>query len=273
MAPTMSDVAEHFRASLFLLGLYGLLNGAQWLADHRRWRDAGALGWDLQGLRRGRLWRLRVTELLYRSSGLRWLALLLLLASAMLIAGPATLSPVPPLLLFLASTILLALRAEPDGADKIAQVSAAGLLLQAAGVATANEMLILAGLIWVGGQLTLAYFAAGASKLILAPWRNGEALQAVLRSAMWGNGWSARLIERHDVARWLSWGIILLEIAFPFALLLPLPFLGAILAIFFLFHMAIALVMGLNSYPWAFLATYPSVILLSGWLRHMLGLG
>ncbi len=269
----MSDFAEHFRASLFLLGLFGLINAGQWLADQRRWADDGALGWDLHGLRRGRLWRFPLTGVIFRSSGLRWLAVLLLLASALLIAGPILVSPLLPLLLFLVATMMLALRAEPDGADKIAQVSATGLLLQATGIALSNQTLILAGVIWVGGQLTLAYFAAGASKLVLTPWRNGEALQGALRSAMWGNDWSARLVERRDVARWLSWGIILLEIAFPLALLLPLPFLGAILAIFFLFHMAIALVMGLNSYPWAFVATYPSVILLSEWLRSALGLG
>jgi hypothetical protein len=246
-----------------------MLNAAQWLADRRYWADDMALGWDLQALRRGRLWQLPVTGLIYRSSGLAGLTLLLALASLMLIAGFA----IVPLTLFLIATTLLAQRAEADGADKLAQVVAAGLLLQAIGLASDNYTLKLAGALWVGGQLTLAYFAAGASKLLLAPWRNGEALQAALSSSMWGNGWSARLVENRGMALWLSWAIMLVEIAFPLTLLMPLPILCAALAVFFLFHMAIALVMGLNSYPWAFLAAYPSVILLSQWLRAALGLG
>ena len=261
------------RASCALLGLLGLLRGAQWLADLPRWAAGGALGWDLQGLRMGIKGRSTLLARLYAPTGLRILAILLMLDSALLLALP----PGPISIALLAAAVALILlfgqRGIPDGADKMATVGASGALLQALGLLSGNHTLVLAGGLWTGGQLTIAYFAAGASKLVLADWRSGVAPRAALSSYMWGSKLSAWGVSRPGAAFVLGWTVMLLETLFPLALLLPTPGLMVVLAGFFLFHAMIALVMGLNSYPWAFLAAYPATIWLGQWLRAALGLG
>lgn len=260
------------RASCVLLGLWGLLHAAQWLADLRHWRRGQALGWDLQGLRRGARGRSAVLARLYDADGLRVLALLLALVSLVLIALPIRPASTLAILLYLGLIQLLAQRGLADGADKIAVVAASGALLQALGLALSQPVLVLAGGLWAGGQLTIAYFAAGASKLLLRDWRSGAAPRAALTSYMWGSRWSAAATGIKGVAPVLGWTVMLCEVLFPLALLAPLPWLLAALTCFFVFHAAIALVMGLNTYPPAFLAAYPATIWLSQWLRAALDL-
>lgn len=71
----------------------------------------------------------------------------------------------------------------------------------------------------------------------------------------------------HSVPLVLAWGTILAEALFPLLLLAPPAVLGSVLAGFFVFHLAAAVFMGLNTYPWAFLAAYPATVAVSGMLR------
>ena len=271
----MSDPAAYLGVTGLLLGIWGLLNAAQWIADLTQWRGGSALGWDLQRLRRGRIVQSRLIAAIFAPTGLAIVAAVQLLVSAVLIALPLA-GAIPSAFLmgcFAAVTLTLALRAGPDGADKMALVVTSGALLQAIGIHCNEPRLTLAGVLWTGGQLTIAYFAAGASKLLLAPWRSGTALSAALSSYMWGHRWSAAVVRQHRLAWLLAWLIMLIEVAFPLALLAPTAWLVAVLAGFLLFHLAIAVTMGLNLYPGAFIAAYPSVLLLAQWLRGALGLG
>ncbi|MFM5949985.1 MAG: hypothetical protein ACKOPM_12300 [Novosphingobium sp.] len=269
----MIATATLLRATCVLLGLWGLLHAAQWLVDLPNWRAGSALGWDLQGLRKGIKGRSALFAALVGERGLRLLAALLALVGLLLVVLP--LGPLSPPLLAgaLALAVLLGQRTIPDGADKMAMVVASGALLQALGFALENAALVLAGALWTGGQLTIAYFAAGASKVILADWRSGAAPRAALDSYMWGNRLSAWGVNLPGGAIALAWTVMVFEMLFPLALLLPTGGLIAVLTCFFLFHAAIALVMGLNTYPLAFLAAYPSAIWLGQWLRGAIGLG
>lgn len=260
------------RTSCALLGLWGMLKAGQWFADLRRWGPGQALGWDLQSLRKGSRPGTALLGWLYSQTGLGLLSASLALTGMALVAAP--LGPYSGVLLAAGVGLiqLLARRSGSDGADKIATIAASGALLQALGLTLGNDVLVLAGGLWTGGQLTLAYFAAGASKLILADWRSGAAPRAALTSYMWGNRWSALAMRRAGVARALAWAVMLSEALFPLALLAPLPWLLAALAGMLLLHAGIAVVMGLNTYPLAFLAAYPAVIWLSQWLRTGLGI-
>lgn len=268
----MSD-ALALRATGLLLGIWGLLSAAQWLVQVRLWRDGSALGWDLQRLCRGRFYRSEVIAALYRPGGLALLAGVLASAAIALIALPPSGLTIAALGGFAAAALLLSWRGGSDGADKMILVVASGALLQTIGLWCGSPQLVLAGDLWTGGQLTIAYFASGASKLRLAPWRRGEALSAALSSYMWGHRWTVAAVRQRPAAVLLAWTIMLIEVAFPLALLLPTVWLCAVLAGFFLFHLAIAVTMGLNHYPWAFLAAYPSALLIGQWLRAVLGLG
>lgn len=264
----MIEAADLVRAGCALLGLWGLLNAAQWLIDAPNWADGSPLGWDLQRLRRGALVRSEPIAQLYGTTGLRVLAGALLLASLGLLLLPLSCITVALLATFALAELALSLRGGSDGAGKIALVTATGLILQVAGLLTGVPDLLLAGGLWTGGQLTIAYFAAGASKALLVPWRNGQAVRGALTSYTAGHRWAAVALRDDRVARTLGWAIILAEIAFPLALFAPLPVMLAALAAMVLLHLGIAIVMGLNTYPWAFLAAYPSALLLHQWIAR-----
>lgn len=257
-------------ATCVLLGLWGLLAGAQWLVDARAWHSGGALGWELLSLRRSRFWRSPVLARVFDLLPVSALALVLLAASIGLIASPQGVATLPLLALFITATLLLSIRTNADGAGKMALVSSYGAVLMATGATSGAEALTLAGAVWTGGHLTLAYATSGWSKLALAKWRDGSGLRGALSSYLWGHRHTANLLRSNAIAVPLAWILMLGEALFPLALLAPPEWLAVALGAMFLFHLATALWMGLNTYPWGFLTAYPAVFALSGWLRAVL---
>ncbi|MEP6017918.1 MAG: HTTM domain-containing protein [Paracoccaceae bacterium] len=109
-------------------------------------------------------------------------------------------------------------------------------------------------------QVVLSYFVSGWVKLQNPDWRNGTALRDVF-------GFSAypvtenlrRLSDAPRLTFTASWAVIALEVAFPLALSSSVVLLAA-LATTALFHLANAIVFGLNRFFWIWLAAYPSLI-------------
>jgi hypothetical protein len=259
----MIEAEAMLRLSCALLGLWGLVNSLHMAASWRQWREGEAGGWDLLSLRASRLYRAPILHAVYSGERLRlWVGLQVVL-SLVLLAVPLTDGHVALLATFWFVTMLLALRSGADGADKMALVVAAGAVLQALGLLVAAPKLVLAGALWTGGQLTLAYATSGWSKLFLKPWRDGSAMRGALSSYMWGHSRAAAVLQHRGVALALGWAVIVAEILFPLALFAPLPLLVGVLAGFFLFHWVIAWLMGINTYPWAFVAAFPSALLLA----------
>lgn len=259
----MIDPEVALQLTCRLLGLWGTVNALQWWVDRHAWRIGGPLGMDLLSLTRSRLFAPHGPVGRLAAISLRLPLALQFAAALILLAAPV--QGLRPLVLvaLLASTWLLGLRARIDGADKMALVVTLGTLLQS----TAHPALVLAGQWWIAGQLVLAYVTSGAAKLRLACWRDGSATIGALSSYGAGQRHVAAMLRRRGAAPLISWWLMLAECAFPLALLAPLPALLVVLGLFLLFHLATALVMGLNTYPWAFAAAYPSVVLAGGQLQ------
>jgi hypothetical protein len=146
-------------------------------------------------------------------------------------------------------------------------VSLALLVAAAAGSRTA----LAAGLSFVAAMACLAYVSAGVAKLRSGNWRGGAFLGAVLATEFWGgerlssfatgSPWLVRLLER---------GVIVFELVFPIVLVLPLPAALAVLAMGVLFHLAVAVALGLNTFLWAFVATYPAILFVHARLATLL---
>jgi hypothetical protein len=258
-------------ATCRILGAWAILVGAGWLADAPRWADGGPLGRDLHRWQRSRWTRWQMFDALHNSRGLAMLGAIQAMLGLWLLLGPRH-----PLLALLALGLTCAaqtLRGGGDGADKLAMVVIAGCTLQALGNALALPALTFAGVLWIGGHLTLAYATSGYSKLRHTVWRSGAAMRGALSSYAYGCGWAARLVRADGAAKLLAWAVILPEVLFPFALLLPPEWLAAVLGLFLLFHLAIAAAMGLSTYPLAFAAAYPSTLILGQWFRVQLGIG
>ncbi|MEO9896062.1 MAG: HTTM domain-containing protein [Paracoccaceae bacterium] len=109
-------------------------------------------------------------------------------------------------------------------------------------------------------QVVLSYFVSGWVKLRNPDWRNGTALRDVFRFSAYPVTRNLRALSNaHGLTFAASWAVIVLEVAFPLTLSSPAVLLAALTATAF-FHLANAIVFGLNRFFWIWLAAYPSLI-------------
>ncbi|WP_433672768.1 hypothetical protein ACQP06_15060 [Nocardia sp. CA-136227] len=159
-----------------------------------------------------------------------------------------------------ATYILLSMRSRfgGDGADQMTIVVFVALALAFAVGQERAEVVVL----WfIAAQVCLAYFTAGVAKLVSPVWRSGTALPEILATRAYGHRRAAKILARHrTAAAAMCWSVILLECGFPLVLLGigPLTYLLVISGA--LLHIGTAILMRLNTFLWAFLATYPAVI-------------
>lgn len=114
---------------------------------------------------------------------------------------------------------------------------------------------------FIAYQSCLSYFASGLSKLTGAPWRQGTAVQGVLRTHTYGSKPASQLLRRYPIlSKMLSWGTIAGETVFPAVLVAPKNPARALLGTGVAFHLGNAVFMGLNRFLWAFCGTYPAVM-------------
>ncbi len=261
--------ATALQVSAVAIALWAILSSLEGFAGLSNYAPGGVLGGDLFRLRVGRINR--------HFRGGPWgtpraigamLALRLATALALLVTRDPSIMLIE-LALIIATSAYFSLRLiGPDGADKMGMVAACGAVLLAAGLMRHDGALCFAGILWAGGQLTIAYATSGYIKLISPGWHDGSTLTRVMHSELFGSPWAGAAIVRiPGTALVLSWVVILAETLFPLALLAPLPVLLAALGFFAGLHLAIAVVMRLGTYPFAFVATYPGVVLLSAALR------
>lgn len=125
-----------------------------------------------------------------------------------------------------------------------------------------------AAAVFIALQSCLAYFAAGMAKLLSPLWRSGDAVRAIVNTHTHGSQGLVALLSKHSgLARMLNWGLIGAELTFPMVLIVPKEICIAILGLGLFFHLSNAVVMGLNNFVWAFLATYPCIY----YLRYAIG--
>lgn len=196
-----------------------------------------------------------------------WLGLRLVLALTLVAA------PMPPLswlavivhALLLLNSVWLTVRSRGPvcgGSDSMFFQVQLGLLIASLGFL--EPALVKLGLGWIAAQSVLSYFLAGVSKLRSAGWWNGRALQNLLGSegpyVLFAP--ARRLASSRLVCAVLGGGMIALELVFPAVLILPIEGKAALLTLGLLFHLANALLLGLNRFVWAWAATYPALLAL-----------
>ncbi|MFW2542718.1 HTTM domain-containing protein [Primorskyibacter sp. 2E107] len=119
---------------------------------------------------------------------------------------------------------------------------------------------------YLGAQLMLSYFVSGWIKVINPEWRSGRALADVFRFSAYPVSEGLRALAHRPRMLWLGgWAVMLLELAFPLALLHPLALMAA-LTLTAAFHFANACLFGLNRFFWIWLGAYPSIL----WLQSRL---
>lgn len=133
----------------------------------------------------------------------------------------------------------------------------------------ASDSLVAVAFAFLSYHVLLAYFMSGKTKLASPRWRAGDYLTWICqnRAAQLFPG-LGDLAGRHPRAvRVATWCVILLQLLFPLSLFLPAPVFWAFLAGGVIFHTAVSLTMGPHAFWWSFVATYPGLIFIHGWLR------
>lgn len=251
-------------ASRLLLGLWLVLTSAHWLVAAPLFAANGLLPGARLGRVRSAPWlmaaRRGVSVGVWRALFAGQMAMGLALACG--VGGDMLLACLALAIMLFAISLILTGNHWAGGADKIVMIAMTGTFLSALGLRLGDPALALAGLLWSGGQLALCYAVAGFSKLRDPRWRNGEAIAAILSTGAWGHPFAARLMRHPAMRLAASWAVILLEALFPLGFLVPWPGLALALAGMLAFHVATAIVMGLNRFPWAFACAYPAALAL-----------
>ncbi|MEM6627292.1 MAG: HTTM domain-containing protein [Pseudomonadota bacterium] len=109
-------------------------------------------------------------------------------------------------------------------------------------------------------QLTLSYVVSGWVKIVNPDWRSGRALHDVFAYSAYPVSEAMRAwADRPRILLVASWSVMLFEVLFPLALISQTTLIVG-LSIAALFHLANAVLFGLNRFVWAWLAAYPSIL-------------
>ena len=253
-----------FRASAILLGVGQVVTTLEYLWMRSEFGDGGVYAWSVLRLARPRrhptIERLR--DALFGPAGTVALLGLRLLLSVTLVlfasvAWLATIAVVALAAILLAFNVRLPWGME--AADDVAVHTTLGLAAYAlAHVFDAPSV----GLYYIAAYAGLVYVSAGVTKLSDADWRSGVALGWVVNLQAFGAPWAVALLApRPRLRQVLSWSVMLAEAGAPLAVLLPADGIALALVAGLAFHVTNAACMGLNTFVWSFLATYPAVLL------------
>jgi hypothetical protein len=143
-----------------------------------------------------------------------------------------------------------------DGSDQMQVILWVVLILMSAGRDTLVSTL---ALVFLVAQVVLSYLVSGIAKLISPIWRNGEAVGAIVSTREYGVAPARQLLAIPGISLLASWAVIIFEVLGPFLLLNPTVS-YAFIAIGISFHLLNWIVMGLRSFVFAFVGTYPLIL-------------
>ena len=194
----------------------------------------------------------------------RWLFVPRLLLALLLIAGVAALPVLLALFVLGLAALLRFDGAYNGGSDRLGLLLLVCLLVARA---LPHSLWSQVAMGYLAMQLLFSYFIAGWVKLINPEWRRGRALRDVFMFSVYPVSESLRGWQHWPRLLWvMSWGVILLEVLFPLALL-DARALWLALLLAGIFHLANAVLFGLNRFLWVWLAAYPALL----WFQDRLG--
>lgn len=147
-----------------------------------------------------------------------------------------------------------------DGSDHMHTIVWSGLLLFLASPSASIKDLALA---FIAAQLLLSYLTSGIAKLLSPIWRDGRAVGLIVRTESYGHKNAYGLIERLHLSGPLSRGTMMLEVIGPLLVLMGPRTTIVFICCGVMFHLGSAIIMGLNSFVWSFIACFPAVLYIS----------
>lgn len=258
------DIHTTYRAILLILSIGLLIAALEDLKARSVFHSKGLLSWKVsrfsfKWLTKGPL--SKVFDLLLNDKGFKTTIVLRIGGSGLLFLY-ALLNLISPLLLciLLFLNVLIAIRS-PYSLDGAYQVNLILLFALSIGATFGVESQVSVLCLWfVVAELIVAYFISGITKFFSPIWRKPYALNVIFSTRTYGHRGFYQLVQKSDMVTIVaSWFVFLFEALFFTVLLFPSHY-----AIFFLiigasFHFFNAFFMGLNSFFFAFLATYPAL--------------
>ena len=240
------------------------ISSIEWLTNARHLRDDALLSWPIARLRTRALSNgaiPRTLDPLLGYPGVLWVIGIRSVAALVLISnmtdGPIRAGATAVVAL---AAIAISVRSPfgLDGSDQMATFLFSTLALTRLFPGPVTENIFL----WVVClQACLAYFTAGFAKLVSPVWRSTTVIPGVASTRMYGSPAAARLMAgRPWLSAGIAWTVIVPECLFPLVLVVPFPGVLALLGWGALFHILTGVMMGLNTFIWMFLATYPAVL-------------
>lgn len=114
-------------------------------------------------------------------------------------------------------------------------------------------------LFFITAQACLAYSTSGIAKLVSPVWRHGDALISIFATKSYGSEFGYKAASYSPpLTHFICRTTVGIEVLFPLALFGPKWLLVAALIWGLSFHILNAFIMGLNTFLWAFVATYPA---------------
>lgn len=147
-----------------------------------------------------------------------------------------------------------------DGADQFQNIIWTGLFAYCLPL---EEFVKHAALFFVVAQLMLSYLVSGISKAASPVWRKGTALELISRMATYCPKGVSRNLSRPVVSKLTCWTTIAFEVLAPLLIFFGTPGVFIFISLGVMFHIGIALTMGLTTFVFAFLAAYPILFCLA----------
>lgn len=271
LSEIFSDIQFVYKLIITISSIGVIISGAEWLWKARQFKGNNLFSWKIRKTRISYFNKYKFFDFIYKYPNILFLigtqvmcALLCLInldnivALSLLCSIIALISIILSLKSFIGHT----------GADQM--LKATFIVISLCLLSRSNFAQNL-GLIMISCHLTIAYATPGFIRLSVKEWRNGTDIILMIRSHTYGNYklWMY-LKNTKPAAMILSWGIIIFESFIVLAILLPTPLLVTYLVFGVIFHIGNAIFMGLNTFPWAFIATYPAFLWCSIQLKSFL---
>jgi hypothetical protein len=260
-----------FQAVQLLLAVGVAVSTLEFLYIRHELRDDGWLSWRVLRLcnpRVGSIVSRTGSEWIFRYPGVLFLLVGRLATAIILIACLVSGHSSRLLLLVLTITsILMTLRC-PRGNSGADQMSLIVLTAASMAALVGTSFSIKAGLTFIAAQSGMAYATSGLLKAKEAGWRDGSFVTEILKTSTFGNRMLLRRVEQYrPIAIFLGCSVAAGDCVLGFAVFMPPVVCLAVLVFGLFLHIGIAVVLGLNTFLWSFVGTYPAVFWVSTWLH------
>jgi hypothetical protein len=255
-----------------ICALSALLLSAETIAVRSHYRDDGIFSWAVSK------WRLRSrplimglpqVDILFSRPGVVMLNVLRMAGALMLVAGPETRAVLWSGCAVIAATSHILTARGTDGRNGADQMVCIVYTAITIGLISPGPLAPAVVLAFLTGQLLLAYVTSGALKARERGWWDGNYLLFVLRTRSYGHRGAWAVCRRWpSLSAVASALVVILECSFPLTLVLPSPLREWVLAGGLTFHVANAIVIGLNSFTFTYVGLYPALLFVASLLHR-----